>query len=45
MSFSNRFGGVRLIVISFAILSIAVTIALATQIHYGDYEVKHTIFL
>lgn len=37
--FGRHFGGIRLIITSFAVLSIAVTIALATQIYYGDFEV------
>lgn len=40
VGFSRKFGGIRLIIASFALLSIAVTVALATQIYYGDFEVS-----
>lgn len=32
-------GGPRLIIACFAALSVAITLALFTQIYYGDYEV------
>lgn len=32
-------GGPRLILLAFAVLSAAITLALLTQIYYGDYEV------
>lgn len=37
--------GLRVIVISFTVVTVAVTIALMTQLHHGDYQVQIFLFL
>lgn len=36
-------GGPRVVLASFAVLTVAITVALLTQIYYGDYQVDHLV--